>query len=1019
MALDPTINRYANLLTVIPQGSWYASNGILVPLRDSPYEIQFTTDTPLQKYSLFNNGTFLGVVTTDAVGNVVVSVLCAAGENRIYLLNQANETTVQILLTCRNSARELAASAEVLEIIDDAITTIRLDASLATCLSTDLEAIWGNRTSMPALAYGEAVYRKILTELHLAQRLFAGKQLGPATGVAAITQIPPLDYFRLFDGKRWILGQTFLENDRFQIRSHARTPDVPLFSGVTALTFSAAASPGAAQLAWNPGLQQITYTDPVFGAITRTIVPGLSGAYEFRGNPVAAIKIGRNEPYNIAAGINDVLTINVDGQGFISITLPPGPQTALALAVVINAALVADPRYGGAYAAFAGTFGVGIRLRLTSSFTGDIGRIAFVPAPTVGQAALTIFANLTLPTTVRGFDVLLATATLDLPNLPGAGTIQNFTVHQAPHPDAWFPSIPTSYAIPRRAYTLESPTSLEALVSLGVGGGHLLKAVLPEADLYKGFPFRLVAYLRTNNAGVSAILGVTFDGVSFVEAAPVPIPQATDPLEDFILVDESFIYDPNATEFTIRVRFTGPVLGGVEVSRVYVDQPNVSAAFLASATIPRSRHRSFFGHLLWAWSPEILDVAESAQIGLGTPPVTPVGQIDKLSSAHCQYDRFNVTEYNIVTSEPINLKGVCIEAEWASVALTNLSIVPLVPTRFTYVAPVIAGVVITDPLAFPTLPLFIAGLPYPSDMDLGTSVLFADDVPVPQDEWAYVDENQILVLTPSFLSGATYRLHYRAVYRATSAPVDLGLTWADYVWFADAYIPSRYTADVKEIDEQRTLFIDFSTYTATFDRPVNTDLNSVRIIRSDGVEDYELPQDAYNFVSRYVISFDGAYIKPGALYTIQYREIGMTNTRRIAYRLEVRTAPDTATLAATPWREVERNQAVKTHDGYRFAQIRVTVTGVDTLTDFSLSSMVFKGLHEFGPNARIPGLSPLEATWKARFTQTVCWSQQPSSSARSQRRLPRFLRTESITSNAESGLAWFSPSIRSTSNGSI
>src|SRR3972149_314054 len=162
MPLNPLVNRYRDLITLVPEGLFYGFDGTVVPFRDSPYVFRFTTDAPNRQFGVFLNNIFQGVVNSDALGNLTVSVKLMLGENTLEVVDGFTQERTKSVLTARNYATWLAAYAQEFERLDDNIDTIRLDSTLEECFSSDLETVWGTRVDQPNPGYDTETYRELL-----------------------------------------------------------------------------------------------------------------------------------------------------------------------------------------------------------------------------------------------------------------------------------------------------------------------------------------------------------------------------------------------------------------------------------------------------------------------------------------------------------------------------------------------------------------------------------------------------------------------------------------------------------------------------------------------------------------------------------------------------------------------------------------------------------------------------------------------------------------------------------------
>lgn len=1052
MPINPYINRFRDLLLAVPEGAYFAQEGIVLPFRDSPYVLRFTTDAVAGAlFGVFVNGDFQGVVNADALGNLVISVTLLLGTNEVRLVEQGTQEATVSTITTRNYAVWLASHADQFEILDDYIDEVQLDLSLDTCFTADLEAIWGNYLSQPNdISYDLEAYRDVLRQLYLGYRLFGAKVRGMYTGVSAFTSVDPLDFFRRSHGKRWVLGESFLENPYFNVWPHAVAP-TPTIPGIVLERLSPMAPIGAASLNWNPLTNIVTYTD-VSGAYTTVLertkyakslavplsgvtlgapngatplgddglleflvgparlqwtAPGeagpgpavavpISGAYmlaalggsalvvtvdttqlpaydtsidvtiqetfvdreyEFTGIVAAATIITAQGPFAILPAAN-VLEIELDQKGIVTVTLPIGPAiVAAAVALAINNALVVDPRYGVPYAAAAVVVGVNY--------------VVLTGASVLPQASIVLHASSAMqvvfgilptnqPKLIRNAIETRAVITVsDSTLLPLAPAASAFTVYRSITPDSW--RVTSTGLSLTQHLTPRFSQSDYRLICTSIGPAiEVWRSVdMRKLDKYLGFEFRISAWLTVFGGACNAYLECSFDdGVTWQTSAAHALVAKASPLllSDFIM--DTYILDPYATSFLVRVRVTGP--GGafsVFLDNVQLDQPEVSARCLKVNTIPRSRHRAEFGHLMWAWCPDVLTTEEQDAIGFATPPLFVEGQIDKLSAAHVQIDRFDVSEIDPVTGEPANLKGICKEADWPFATLTNLTAVPRVPSRLTHVVPTVFGEQ-EETLVVAGGPPYLATLAYVADMDPDNSMLLRDGVPMLQTMWSWSSSTVVQINAAIWSSTSVYVMRYRALYQILSPAIDLEATWGDYVWYADYHLHTRFDAERLEVDTEVDLFVDYGTFRAVLDRPAVPDTDVSTLYRDDGTELIEIPRYGWEFIDSYTVSLAGEFMKANSLYRLRYKRVAMNNEDAITTTLEVRSAINIPGLAVATWIPIEKGAAVKTDALLRYHQLRLTFAGVEYDGDLRCFSLTMKGLNLFGVGGTIPGLRP-------------------------------------------------------------
>ena len=369
-------NRYADLVKSVIGGSFYESKGIVIPFRYGNTEIRLETDTPNNEFGLYLNEVFSGTVISDVIGNVVFSRPLPRGEVEIQLLNSVTGRKQNSWLTVREYALWMAAYATTLELIDDNIQTVRDDMAITTVTSTGVEDCFGQYVGYyNDLGLSLSAYRDTLHELRLAYRNYGGQYAGFAKAVETICQVGPLGYSRRTHGPRWVLNSSYIENDRFKERSAALSKAANNITGVSVLS----AEPdlfGGAPIGF------ISYDNVTNFLVWAPLgVPGpntlaANGELFLPGPPstVPAHIVGdRVEPFSVVVGTNDYLYMEIDpeiGGGYVVVPLTTGlpNPTAANVALDINTVLVADPRFGAPYAAFASVlfYGASNYLALTS-----------------------------------------------------------------------------------------------------------------------------------------------------------------------------------------------------------------------------------------------------------------------------------------------------------------------------------------------------------------------------------------------------------------------------------------------------------------------------------------------------------------------------------------------------------------------------------------------------------------------------------------------------------------------------
>jgi hypothetical protein len=348
------VNRYKQLVAMVPSGSFYASAGQVLPHKSTPYALNFTVD-PSSTYSVYLNDVATGSTTSDVNGIATVNVLLDIGDNTIKLVNASDITDISIAyVTTRAYATWMAASADEIESADIDIEGIYSDSHLATVSGGMIDTVFGQSVATPNLfGYDLDAYRNVLQELRQAYRFYGATRRGIESVVRAYFQVSPL-VFDHQDGPCWVLGDDFLRGvGGLASRTLYSTSTLPNANALAAgnltitgiapdtgyiasgtLTVLGGASPK--RVGWNAGFG--------IGSYVQITAPGTYTAYgkdEF----AEVYSVPSSGGFDIGAGAN-VLHISMDDRAELAITLTPGLQSAATIVAAINAAFNASPAYG-------------------------------------------------------------------------------------------------------------------------------------------------------------------------------------------------------------------------------------------------------------------------------------------------------------------------------------------------------------------------------------------------------------------------------------------------------------------------------------------------------------------------------------------------------------------------------------------------------------------------------------------------------------------------------------------------
>lgn len=363
MAILPETSRYTDLLSYLPTGSFYESLGTVIPYRFGNTEIRLETANPNTKFGLYLNDKYSGTVVSDVEGNVVFNAHFDRGDAEVKLINLSTGRKFTSWVTVREYALWLAAYAEVLSDIDDSLSRVYDSLFVNQVQVLDAEDRFGEEIeTYNNIGLSIDSYRKQLHELRLAYRNWGTSYRGLDHAVADFTQVPPFGYQRRKWGPNWVIDQSMLKNHRFLDRSHdlswggagidgvsliAAEPDVVQSAGAHILVFLPSVPDDL--LSWMPNGVPGPFT-PIHGG-GEIFLPGPESA-------IPAFVLGNIGAFGITAGVNDYLYLNIDERGTIAIQLVTGLPfpTVGNVAADINAALLADVRYGILYGTVASLY---------------------------------------------------------------------------------------------------------------------------------------------------------------------------------------------------------------------------------------------------------------------------------------------------------------------------------------------------------------------------------------------------------------------------------------------------------------------------------------------------------------------------------------------------------------------------------------------------------------------------------------------------------------------------------------
>lgn len=236
---------------------------------------------------------------------------------------------------------------------------------------------------------------------------------------------------------------------------------------------------------------------------------------------------------------------------------------------------------------------------------------------------------------------------------------------------------------------------------------------------------------------------------------------------------------------------------------------------------------------------------------------------------------------------------------------------------------------------------------------------FANGDPTP---WRFTAASTIQVASLAAGDGATfveydpaktYTIDYEVLMRAESAVIDLGASWADYLWYADAAIDRRTEPEIVDRERTEQLLFD-GDFQATLSEHADTDTTTAVLIKDTGIKQEQVSVTNWGFVDSLTVEIDSSVFDADAIFAFTYQaQIGRF-PRVASFKLETRSGTSAIAAAAATYREVALGELVD--HAHRFHQLRLTITGVVDVRDIRVRSMGFRGLHVYGTAPRAPGI---------------------------------------------------------------
>lgn len=1063
------VNRYKQLLAGVPRGSFYAADGQVVPFRSSPYSLRIATNTINGQIGLFINNQFMGSIVTDANGMAIVVATLQKGRNDIQLIDPVTQQATSLYLTTRDSATWMASEAQTIEDIDQGIEQVLLDARLATSSVSLIETVFGQTVGTGnSFGYDLETYRGLLQELRTAYRYFGASDEGISRAVRAFTQISPLIYPRAF-GPRWILGKDIISPKQdTSARTYFTTSpltninaggaNVSITSigsdvgvGSALLTYHHSASPPHSLFNWQPPNGSSGIDVPVVSGINDYTLYGLDYF-----DPIISLP----EPYVITTGLNDQMSIEVDGKGIVQFTLPVGVAvTAASIVTQINSALNGDIRYGVAYNSVASVynaFGGANMIALTTPNASSGGSVTLHVSPN-NDGVQTIFD---IPTRRGGFSsvvggtVIQCTANTDMSRFPttastdnpfsiligyarynpaapaapsaltsigqsemaqvvgvdfvskrltlaasllyahngdlisvdgelaykrnnvqnsrsisihignqagllGANTTDTITVSGSGAPDGWVITDNAGGAVSSLPFQKHIYFETDRDLPFDINNNGMVSIPVPNEILnYRGFPLTVEVWGRVDDPSRATTqenintIGVSYDNQSTYtyftpQITGVNVNTTWEP--QLYLVQTTV--NPSATKVWIQIKTNGGSNGNFTIHKVRVNVLGHDGLFLGSGTTPRNEAKIKQGAFLYVWSPNQLTANEALSLGTSTETNVSPGHIDTIAPAQAWLDKFDVSTYDI-NGNPTNIFGVFTDGDFLNGQVDNLNLNLGTPPRFSYLSPSVISVQ-TDTITWPAIGPFVGVLSLDSNQNQANAYLLEDGIPVTQDNWSFISPNQIqLNYTPT---GSVYTFTYSPLIQFQSAVVDLGVNYANYLWFADYHIFLR--PEIVPSLTSASSGIQFNqSGIATLAERSNGDQTTATLIENTGLSTRIIPSNQWSFIDNQTVQISLNVLNFGSLYQLNYVVEANHPGVKASALVEARSGTTAGAAEIATYSTVLQNQPVT--NANRYWQFRVTLNNIRDIRDAKIQSVLLKGLNMFGVGGTVPVLRP-------------------------------------------------------------
>lgn len=543
--------------------------------------------------------------------------------------------------------------------------------------------------------------------------------------------------------------------------------------------------------------------------------------------------------------------------------------------------------------------------------------------------------------------------------LPGSNTTDSVVVSGSAAPNDWIVTSNAGAPVSPTAAALHTYFDTDRDVPFDLNANGMVSIPIPNDILnYRGFPINISIWGRIDDPSRASTqtsvnrFDLSFDNQTtyspFTPTIVGPSVNATWEPSEYLV---QTVVPVTATRMWLRVKLSATGNGNFTIHRVRVLIPAHEGIATGAGTIPRSEQKIKQGAFLYVWCKDQLSTEESSSIGVAREDSVIPGHLDKIAPAQAWLDKFDASID--VSGEAINVVGAFTDADFLAGTMINLDLTLRTPARFSHLDPTHISTQ-TDTLVLPSMGPFIAPLSLTSDQIVANGTLFEDGIPITKDQWSFPDATHVhLLFTPSTTS--TYTFTYGVLIQFTSQVMDLGASFADYLWFADyhAFLRPEIVPQFVNISTG----IQFDTNgNATLNERSNLDQTTATLTENTGLNSRIILPSQWKFVNNQSIQIDLSIFNQSSLYELTYTaEVNHPSTLAQA-SVEIRSATSSAGVLTATYSSIVQNQPIDNTN--RYHQMRITISNIRDTRDARIQSVLLKGLDMFGVGATVPILRP-------------------------------------------------------------